>query len=402
MHTEMKNKVSPENWKIAAHVVDLETSIIREILKFSSQPGVISFAGGLPAPESFPLETLKVLAAEIFDNHGHIAVQYSLSRGILPLREILAKRATQRGTPSSVDNILITSGAQQGIELVARAFIEPGDYILTEDPTYVGALQAFNYYQARYATVEMDDEGMKVEQVRKKIEEFRPKLIYTVSNFQNPTGITMSEERRRQLVEIAAEFNIPIIDDNPYGDIRFAGKNMPTLKSLGGDGVIALRSFSKIMAPGLRLGWMNGPSCVIAQFEKVKQCADLHSNTFGQYLAYEFLSRGLMEPHLEMIRKIYGDKRNLMLSEIEKKFPSGIKWTKPDGGLFLWLDLPKHVSARELFPKAVEKKVAFVYGEPFFANGGGKNTLRLNYSTANKEQIVEGIGRLAELFKANF
>jgi len=401
MLVEMKQKVNPHKWKFAPHVLSLETSIIREILKFSSQPGVISFAGGLPAPEMFPKDDLQRIAAEVIEKHGDVPLQYSLSRGIPPLRELLAKRAAERGTPSKMENILVTSGSQQGIELLARAFIDPGDYILTENPTYLGALQAFNYYRARYATVPMDNDGMIIDEVEATIKKYKPKLIYSVSNFQNPTGVTMSEERRRQLVQLAAEHDIPVVDDNPYSDIRFQGKRLPTLKSFGGDEVIALRTVSKTIAPGLRIGWMNGPDSVIQQFEKVKQCTDLHTSTFCQYMVYEFMNQGLAEPHLERIKKDYGAKRNLMLKTMDETFPEGIKWTRPEGGLFLWVELPEHMSAKKLFDKAIALKVAYVPGGPFFPNGGGENTLRLNFSNCTHETVVEGIGRLAKLFKDN-
>ncbi len=401
MITGMQEKVHPEKWKIASHVLDLETSIIREILKFSSQPGVISFAGGLPAPEMFPLDDIKRIAAEVIDTYGPTAVQYGISRGVVPFRELIAQRATDHGTPTKADNVLITSGSQQGIELLARAFIEPGDYILTENPTYVGALQAFNYYRARYCTVPMDHDGMIVDEVAATIEKYKPKMIYTVSNFQNPTGVTMTEDRRRQLIEIAAGYNIPVIDDNPYSDIRFAGKHLPTMKSFGGDEVIALRTFSKTVAPGFRIGWMNGPEKIIAQFEKVKQCADLHTSTYSQYVIYEFLKQGLLEPHIERIKADYLAKRNVMFEAMKEHFASGITWTKPEGGLFLWVTLPESVSAKVLFPKAIELKVAYVPGYPFFPNGGGDNTLRLNFSNCTHDGIREGIQRLGKLFKEN-
>ncbi len=395
------DKTQVEQWKIAPHVVKLESSIIREILKISSQPGVISFAGGLPAPELFPMEDLRQAMDEVVRKHGAPAFQYTLSRGVPQLRELLAKRAVERGTSCDVDNILVTAGAQQAIELVARAFVDRGDYIITEYPTYVGALQAFNYYQARYATVDMDDEGMIIEQAEEKIIKYKPKLIYTVSNFQNPTGITMSKSRREKLIELGMRYNIPIVDDNPYGDIRFAGERVPTLKSIGGDQVIALRSFSKIVAPGLRLGWMNGPKAIMGHFEKVKQCTDLHTNTLCQYMMYEFISAGKLEPHIAKIVADYRGKRDVMLKTMRETFPDGIKWTEPEGGLFLWVELPKHMSAKDLLPKAVEMKVAYVYGSPFYPDGGGQNTMRLNFSNASHENIVEGITRLAKLLKDN-
>ncbi|HWR82315.1 MAG TPA: PLP-dependent aminotransferase family protein [Candidatus Deferrimicrobium sp.] len=401
MLVQNNHKVRIEEWQIAPHVVKLETSIIREILKISSQPGVISFAGGLPAPELFPLQDLTEAMASAFAKYGPECVQYSLSRGITPLRELIAQRASERGTPSKVDNILITAGSQQGIELVARAFVDRGDYILTEYPTYVGALQAFDYYQAQYATVEMDDEGMIVERVEEKLIKYKPKLIYTVSNFQNPTGITMSTPRRHALVELALKYNIPIVDDNPYSDIRFSGERLPTLKSIGGDIVIAIRTFSKVLAPGLRIGWLNGPAEIMGYFEKVKQCTDLHTNTLCQYIIYEYVSAGKLEPHIRKLCADYRIKRDLMIRTMRETFPAGIEWTEPEGGLFLWIELPRHVSAKELLPKAIERKVAYVYGQPFYPDDQGQNTLRLNFSNATHEGIVEGIKRLAHLFEEN-
>ncbi len=401
MLAEMNAKVHTEQWKIARHVTNLEASIIREILKISSRPGVINFAGGLPAPELFPIDDIKEALDTALTNFGVNAVQYSLTRGIAPLRELIAERATGRGTKTEVDNIQITAGAQQGIELIARAFIEPGDFVLTENPTYLGALQAFNYYRARYTTVEMDREGMIIDEVRKKIEKRRPKLIYTVSNFQNPTGITMTEQRRRELVDLAIEYDIPIIDDNPYGDIRFAGEQVPTLKSYGGDEVVALRTFSKILAPGLRVGWMNGPADIMVHFEKVKQCTDLHTNTLAQAMIYEFVKAGKLEPHIEKVKASYRKKRDVMLETMRQTFPEGISWTEPEGGLFLWVELPDTMSAKDLFQKAVDNNVAYVWGEPFFPNGGGENTMRLNFATASHEELKQGTERLAEVLKQN-
>ncbi|HOP06760.1 MAG TPA: PLP-dependent aminotransferase family protein [candidate division Zixibacteria bacterium] len=395
------NKVCTDKWPLVDHVVSMETSVIREILKFSSQPGVISFAGGLPAPELFPLEDLKQAMIDTIDKYGASSVQYSLSMGHPLLRELIAKRETIRGVQSAQENIIITSGGQQAIELLARAFVGPGDYIITENPTYVGALQAFSYYQAKYAPVKMDSEGMLMDELEEKIKKYHPKLIYTISNFQNPTGITMSLKRRHQLVDIATKYNIPVFDDNPYGDIRFTGQPQPPLKSIGGDAVIAIGTFSKTIAPGFRIGWMNGPKDIIPVFEKVKQCTDLHTSTFSQLVLFEYINAGKAEPHVEKIKADYLTKRDIMISAMREHFPEGCTWTEPEGGLFLWVTVPKHVSTKELLPKAIEQKVAFVYGQPFFPDGSGKNTMRLNYSNATHEGIVEGIKRLAKLFKDN-
>jgi len=391
----------PEKWDIVPHVLSLGASIIREILKISSQPGVISFAGGLPAPEMFPLEDMKQCAAEIIDTYKSNCMQYSLSMGITPLRDIIAERETKHGSPTKIENIIITSGSQQGIELCARAFIDRGDYIITENPTYVGALQAFNFYQARYATVDMDENGMMVDQVEEAIKKYHPKLIYSVSTFQNPTGITMSEERRHALVELAVKYDIPLIDDNPYGEIRFTGAPVPSLKAIGGDAVISLGTFSKTLAPGLRIAWVNAPKLITSIFEKVKQCTDLHTNTFTQYMVYSFLNAGKLDAHIKRLVKNYGDKRNIMLKEMQEHFPDSMKWTKPEGGLFLWVELPKNMSSSKLFEKAIEQKVAYVYGKPFYPHGQTDYAFRLNFSNATHETISEGIRRLAKVIEDN-
>lgn len=393
------NKI--EKWPVSEHVQSIGTSIIREILKFSSKPGIISFAGGLPAPELFPLEQIKQCACDVLDKYGPAAVQYSLSRGIIPLRELLAERATAAGEPSTVDNYLVTAGSQQGLDLLGRAFLDPGDYVLTENPTYLGALQAFNYYRARYVAVPMDHDGMIIDEVRGRIEEHKPKFIYTISNFQNPTGITMTLERRQALIELAAEYQIPIVDDNPYGAIRFAGEDQPSMKSLAPEMVVSLQTFSKTCAPGLRIAWMNAPDEIIAVFEKVKQGTDLHTNTFCQYIMYEFVRSGMLENHIETIKADYLRKRQVMISAMTEHFPDGITWTEPEGGLFLWVELPEHMSAKDLLPKAVELKVAYVYGQPFFPHGEGENTMRLNFSNASHENIKIGIERLGKLLKEN-
>ena len=401
MLTTSAVKADPEKWPFTPHVISLETSIIREILKISSKPGVISLAGGYPSPDMFPLEDLKQAAVEVIDEFQSASTQYSFSMGIPLLREAVAQRETRLGSPTKTENILITSGSQQGIELCARALIDPGEYIITEYPTYVGALQAFDFYQAQYATVDMDQDGMLVDQVEEAIKKYKPKLIYTVSTFQNPTGITMSEERKRALVEIAVKYGIPIVDDNPYGELRFAGAHVASMKDVGGDAVISLGTFSKIIAPGLRVGWMNCSDKIIALFEKVKQCADLHANTFTQYMIFSYIRSGKLQAHIPEIVENYGAKRNLMLKEMDKHFPAGISWTKPEGGLFLWIKLPESMSASKLLPKAIEEKVTYVYGHPFFPDGKGDNTLRLNFSNASHEQISLAIKRLGKVLKEN-
>lgn len=392
---------TPAKWGVTSHVMQLETSIIREILKLSSQPGVISFAGGLPAPEMFPVDDLREASVRALDKYRDRALQYSFSMGVPEFREAIAEYACSRIPKITAENIIITSGSQQGLDLVGRAFIDPGDYIICEAPTYVGALQAFDFFQVRYATVGMDDEGMIVDEVEEAIKKYNPKFIYAVPNFQNPSGITMSLGRREQLVEVSKLYNIPIVDDNPYGDLRFTGEALPSLCSLGGEMVISLSTFSKIVSPGFRIAWMIARREMMPVFEKVKQCGDLHTSTFAQMVLLEYLRMGKLKDHIEKIRQTYGARRNLMIKMIEEYFPPEVEFTRPEGGLFLWITLPAGMSGKELLPMAVEHKVAYVYGSPFFPNGGGENTLRLNFSNANDEQIVEGIKRLGRLIADN-
>ncbi|MDH3891562.1 MAG: PLP-dependent aminotransferase family protein [candidate division Zixibacteria bacterium] len=401
MVVAQKNNVNTDRWPISPQIKGLKSSILREILKTSSQPGVISFAGGLPAPELFPLDDIKLAMDQAMTKYGGDTTQYSLTLGIPMLRELLAQRASARHTETAVENIIVTAGGQQALELVGRTFVTPGQYVLCEYPTYVGALQVFNAYQAKYAPVAMDHDGMIIDEVEEKIKKYRPTVIYTVSNFQNPTGITLSLERRHALIELATRYEIPIVDDNPYGDIRFAGDPIPTLKSIGGDAVIAVRTFSKTMAPGFRVGWLNGPKDIIPYFERAKQAIDLHTNTLNQYIIHEYVAAGKLEPHIELIKSDYVVKRDLMMRSLNEFFPEGCTWTNPEGGLFLWVELPRHLSAKSLLPQAIERKVAYVYGEPFFPDGSGDHTLRLNFSNASHENIVEGIKRLGQLFTEN-
>jgi 2-aminoadipate transaminase len=399
--SDLIKMTTPENWGVTRHVMELETSIIREILKLSSQPGVISFAGGLPAPEMFPEEDLKEAAARAFDKYHHNALQYSLSMGVSAFREAIAELTKEDNPDLKIENIIITSGSQQGLDLAGRAFIDPGDYIICEAPTYVGALQAFDFFQPRYAAVGMDEQGIVIDEVERAVKKYHPKFIYVVPNFQNPSGITMSLKRRLQLIEIANRHNIPIIDDNPYGELRFEGEPVPSLKALGSNTVISLSTFSKIVAPGFRIAWMIAPEEMMPVFEKVKQCGDLHTSTFSQMVLLEYLKMGKLKDHIKKICKTYGGRRDLMIKAISEYFPPGVNVVKPDGGLFLWMTLPNGMSAKELLPKAVEARVAYVYGSPFYPNGGGEDALRLNFSNANDEQIIEGIKRLGGIVKEN-
>lgn len=395
-----KTQIQPKaDWIFPEHILSLQPSVVREILKISNRPGVISFAGGLPSPELFPLDEIAESAKRVIAKYKAESVQYSFSLGVPELRMVLTERFNKNGEKTELDNVMITSGAQQAVEIITRAFVEPGHTILTEYPTYVGALQIFQYQKAKIVCAEMDEDGLIIENVEAQIIRHKPKFIYVVSNFQNPTGITMSKDRRLALIEVAEKHGVPIVDDDPYGELRFTGKHVPSLKSLGGDAVISIGTVSKILAPGLRVGWVNGRKDLINIIVKLKQADDLHAGTLNQYIFLDFVERGLLEPHIAKICRDYGIKRDLMLSEMDKSFPKGVTWTKPEGGLFLWVTLPKHVSANDIFIKAVEQKVAFVIGQPFYPDGKTSNTFRINYATASKSDIFEGIKRLSEILK---
>jgi 2-aminoadipate transaminase len=384
----------------------MASSAIRELLKLTEQPDIISFAGGLPAPEVFPVDEFKAACDVVLSEVGAQALQYSTTEGYLPLREMIARHTARYGISVNPDNILITSGSQQALDLIGKVFINPGDRILVEDPTYMGALQAWNAYGAEYVTVRMDDDGMITEEMEAALRT-GPKFIYVLPNFQNPTGVTLSMERRNRLIELADRYGVPIIEDDPYGQLRYEGENLPSVVSLDGQfhangdqeyrgNVIYLSTFSKTLAPGLRLAWVIAPSEVIRKIVQAKQGADLHTASFTQMVAYEVGRGGFLDRHIWTIRRVYGERRNIMLEAMEKYFPAGVKWTHPQGGLFLWGVMPEYLDAREVFKVAVQKKVAFVPGISFFARGGGMNTMRLNFSNASPEMIRTGIARLGE------
>jgi len=381
----------------------MQSSAIREILKITELPDVISFAGGLPAPELFPVEAVAEAAQLVLAESGPQALQYSTTEGFRPLREIISGWTAASDATVSLDNILITSGSQQALDLLGKIFIDPGDRILVESPTYLGALQAWTPYGAEYVAVPADDHGMITDALEEKLQS-RPKFIYVLSNFQNPTGVTLTLERRRQLVALADRYGIPIVEDDPYGQLRFEGEHLPTVFALdaqmrGGaapyqGNVIYLSTFSKILAPGLRLAWVIAPPAAIGKLVQAKQGADLHTPTFNQMIAYEVAREGVIDRHIPVIRRVYRERRDLMLASMAEHFPAGVRWTRPEGGLFLWVELPEGMNAVELLSIAVARKVAFVPGAPFFPNGGGENTMRLNFSNAGPEMIRTGIARL--------
>jgi len=398
--TTVNSKEVITKWPYSVAALGIKANVIREILKLSSQPGVINFAGGLPASELFPETHLKAAAERVFEKHGPKALQYSLTQGIFELRKVLAERVSSSDNKFSADTILITTGSQQGLDMLGRAFINRGDYILTESPTYLGALSAFNFYGAKYCTVPMDEEGMIVDMAEEQIKKFKPKLIYMVPTFQNPTGITMSLRRREALVELAGRYQIPIIDDNPYGELRYSGEVVPSLKSLGGNAVISLGTFSKIISPGVRTGWVAACPDVIRVIEKVKQGSDLHSTTFTQYMIYEYIAADHLDRHIQLIIDAYRKRRDVMLDSMANEFPECVKFTRPEGGLFLWITLPEGVSATEVFDKAVEAGVALVPGKTFYPHEDSDQNFRVNFCHASEDNIREGIKRLAKVLNA--
>jgi 2-aminoadipate transaminase len=400
---------TPWDHRYAQRTQRMTSSAIRELLKLTEDPEVISFAGGLPAPEVFPVEEFNAACDRVLKEWGAQALQYGSTDGYLPLREMIARHTSRYGISISPDNILITSGSQQALDLIGKVFINPGDRILVEEPTYLGALQAWNAYGAEYVTVPMDDNGMVTEALENALRS-GVKFIYVLPNFQNPTGVTLSLERRQELIEIADRYGVPIIEDDPYGQLRYEGENLPSIVSMDNDfrrngsneyrgNVIYLSTFSKTLAPGLRLAWVIAPNQVIKKLVQAKQGADLHTATFNQIVAFEVGRGGFLDRHIWLIRRIYGERRNLMLDAMEELFPPGVQWTKPKGGLFLWGMLPKGMDTTEIFKIAVKRKVAFVPGTSFYALGGGENTMRLNFSYSNPEQIHAGIERLANVLK---
>jgi 2-aminoadipate transaminase len=386
----------------------MKSSAIRELLKLTELPNVISFGGGLPAPDVFPIAAFKEACQKVLDENGPVALQYGTTEGYKPLREMIARHSANYGINVTADNVLITSGSQQALDLIGKILINRGDHILVESPTYLGALQAWNSYGAEYVTVPSDENGMVTEKLEAALRA-GPKFIYVLPNFQNPTGVTLSLERRRQLVELADRYGVPIIEDDPYGQLRYEGEHLPSVVVLDNQrrekegsysgNVIYLSTFSKILAPGIRLAWVIAPEDVIRKLVQAKQGADLNTAVFNQIVAYEVGHGGFIDKHTLTIKKVYKERRDVMLDALSEHMPKGVEWTHPLGGLFLWVTLPEKLNAADILKIAVEKKVAYVPGESFFPRGGGKNTLRLNFSYSNPKLINEGIARLGITFK---
>ena len=395
--------------RYAQRTKGLKSSAIRELLKITQNPEIISFAGGLPAPDVFPAARFQEACRNVLEHNAHQALQYGATEGYEPLRQMIARHITRYGIKAQTDNVLITSGSQQALDLIGKLLINSGDRVLVEAPTYLGALQAFNVYGAEYVSVPSDNDGLRTDLLEKPLRS-GPKFMYVLPNFQNPGGTTLCEGRRHELVLQADKYGIPIIEDDPYGQLRYEGEHLTPLVVLDrenlrrDDGysignVIYLSTFSKTLAPGIRLGWMVAPPEVIAKLVQLKQGADLHTSTFTQMVAYEVARDGFLDDHVKLIRKVYRERRDVMLESLKQYFPPEVTWTHPQGGLFLWVSLPEGMDCQKLFEAALRENVAFVPGESFYARNGfaeeASRHFRLNFSYGRPEQIREGIRRLS-------
>lgn len=386
----------------AKRMNSLTVSAIREILKITANPEYISFAGGLPAPELFPIDEMKQVAVRVLDEAGAEALQYSTTEGFVPLRKQIALRMENKlNVHVTHENIQIISGSQQGLDLSGKLFIDEGDVILCESPTYLAAISAFKAYGPRFIEVPTDDHGMIMEELEKILQDTpKIKFIYVIPDFQNPTGRTWSLARREKFMKLINQYEIHVVEDNPYGELRFEGEVLPVLKSLDTKGlVIFFSTFSKIFCPGLRIGWIVADEKILEKYTLLKQGADLHTSTISQREISKYMELYDIDANVEKIKKVYKERRDIMLRTMKQEFPADVKYTHPQGGLFLWVELPQHIKAATLLVKCLENKVVFVPGDSFFPNGGVENTLRLNYSNMPEERIVEGIKRLAKAIK---
>jgi 2-aminoadipate transaminase len=378
-------------------IADVPRSFIREILKVTLDPTIISFAGGLPNRALFPVEELKAATAKVFDTMGRDVLQYSTSEGFTGLREMIARRYHERqNLDIPVEDILITNGSQQGLDLMGKTFINEGDDIVIEDPAYLGAIQAFSLYKPRFNSVLLTAEGMDISQFKSVMAAKKPKLIYTVPNFQNPSGLSFSERTRREMADIIRGTKTLLIEDDPYGDLRYSGRRKSSFKKFLPDNTILFGTFSKTVAPGFRLGWIVAPHDIMEKLIIAKQAADLHTTHFTQCILWQYMKDNDIDAHIRKIKACYGRQMQAMLNSIEKYFPAGVAHTAPEGGMFLWATLPENVSSRDLLDLALKDKVIFVPGDPFYVNRRNTNTLRLNFSCTDKETIETGIKNLGQ------
>jgi len=389
------------NKRFSRSALAMKRSAIREILKLLKKPDMISFAGGLPSPESFPVEEVKEITNYILDTKGAQALQYGATEGDSDLREMILQRHAAQGLELKPENLAISTGSQQALDILGKILIDPGDYIICGLPSYLGGISAFNVYGAKLKGIPFDDYGMRADELEKTVARLLElgkhiKFIYVIPDFQNPAGITMPESRRLEILAIAEKYDLIVIEDSPYREIRFEGEHQKLMYELDKSGrVVTLFTFSKIFAPGFRIAWLIGHEALIDKFIMSKQSADLCSPVLVQLIAAEYIKRGSLDRNLVTTIDMYRKRRDKMLESFEKHMPEGVQWTHPEGGLFLFITLPDRMNADEVFKKAVENNVAFVRGSVFYCNDTGRNTMRINFSFANEEQIETGIKRLA-------
>ena len=383
----------------------MKRSAIREILKLLQKPGMISFAGGLPAPETFPVEDLKVITLEILEKNGPESLQYGTTEGDPLLRKMLVERHNSQGLNIGIENLIITTGSQQALDLIGRIFLNPGDYVLCGLPSYLGGLNAFSAYGAKFKGISLDDNGIRPDELEETIITLRElgrkiKFIYVIPDFQNPAGITLPNSRRLKVIELAEKYNLLIVEDSPYREVRFEGEPQKLMNELDTTGrVITLCTFSKIFAPGFRVGWVIGNPEILDKLAMAKQTADLCTSTFVQKIIARYMEKGLLEKNLKKTIDLYRARRIHMLNCFKKYMPEGVKWTKPHGGLFLFVTVPEHLDTDKILCKAIEKNVAFVAGSTFFCNESGHNTMRINFSYSNDNDIETGVKRLSDVIR---
>ena len=378
----------------------MQGSAIREILKVTQSSDVISLAGGLPAPEAFPVDIVKAICNKVLEENPVAALQYGPSEGHGALRQALVEYASRQGIEATLEEVLVFTGSQQVLDLLGKLLLDPGDNVVVENPTYLGALQSLNAYQPKYVLWPTDDEGAIPEALEEALRRNRVKLIYLVPNFQNPTGRTLSLERRQSIARILVRHEALLVEDDPYGRLRYSGVDVPTIKSLAPDHVIYLSSFSKVLSPGFRLGWVVAPKEICQWLVIAKQGADLHTSALSQAIATEFVAAGYLETHLPVILDLYRRRLAAILDALECQLNEVATWTRPQGGMFVWVTLPDNMDTEEIYWKAIERKVAFVLGKFFHIDGSGKNTMRLNFSNTKENKLVDAIGRLANAVRS--
>ncbi|GGB82489.1 aminotransferase-like domain-containing protein [Pseudoduganella buxea] len=389
---------NPIQWRFSERASQLQSSFIREILKITQQPEIISFAGGLPSPLTFPVEAMKSAYDKVLTTHGKTALQYGPTDGYMPLRQWIADMLSKDGAKIVPEQVLMVSGSQQALDLLGKVLIDEGSRVLVETPSYLGALQAFSVYRPEFKSVATDEDGLVPSSLDAVAEGAR--LLYALPNFQNPTGRTLTVARRQELVETCARLGLPLIEDDPYGALSYKGDPLPKMVAMNPEGVIYMGSFSKVLTPGIRLGYVVAPLPLVRRLELAKQAADLHTAQLTQMVVHEVIKDGFLDQHIPTIRELYGNQCQAMLDAMAEHFPASATWTKPEGGMFIWVTLPKHINAMELLDEAIKEKVAFVPGSPFYANEPETNTLRLSFVTVPPERIRQGIAILGKLIAA--